>query len=211
MAKRSYLLKICLAIMAIFGWFALIAQFYIYITTTQTSIPETIIRYFSYFTILTNLLVTICSTTLLFQSGSTGITFFSRQKTLTAITVYILVVGIIYNLILRFLWNPRGLQKIVDEILHTVIPLLFLTFWIVFVTRERLKARDLLPWLIYPLSYIIFILIRGAFSGFYPYPFVNVTQLGLNKVLVNLVCIAGAFILLSLLFIFIGNRRRYSK
>ncbi|MFZ5976285.1 MULTISPECIES: Pr6Pr family membrane protein [unclassified Hydrotalea] len=33
-------------------------------------------------------------------------------------------------------------------------------------------------WLIYPLLYLVYILIRGSFSGFYPYPFVNVLQIG---------------------------------
>jgi len=122
--------KLLLAAICLLGWFALVGQFYLIILNRITSIPEIIIRYFSYFTILTNLLVAICCTALLTNRNSKIKSFFSRQNTLTAVAVYITVVGLVYNSILRFLWNPQGLQWIVDELLHSVIPLLFIAFWL---------------------------------------------------------------------------------
>ena len=82
-------LKILLWAIAIFGWFALISQFYLIVENRVTSIPETIIRYFSFFTIVTNFIVAICCTTLLSRSNSTLKKFFSKQSTLTSIAVYI--------------------------------------------------------------------------------------------------------------------------
>lgn len=197
--------KAFLAIIALGGWFALITQFYININSGVAPAPEIVIRYFSYFTITTNLLVAVCCTILLLSPNSTWARFFSRYTTLTAITVYIVIVGIIYNLILRFIWAPKGLQRVVDELLHTVIPLLFLIFWIAFVTKQSLKWKAIVSWLIYPLVYIVFALVRGSFSGHYPYPFFHIGQLGLQQVLVNSVGIAAAFIVMSLLFIVTGN------
>lgn len=197
--------KLYLFLIAVLGWFALSAQLYLIIENRATSILETIIRYFGFFTILTNMLVAIFFTSILFKPASeTGISF-SSSKTLTAITVYITIVGIVYNLILRFLWKPQGLQFVVDELLHTVIPLLCIVFWIVYVPKSTLKWKDAFPWLIYPLVYILFILIRGSMSGYYPYPFIDVTDLGYNKVLVNSGMLALGFLIVSFVFIAIGK------
>ena len=202
---QSSFFKIYLAIIALLGWYALISQFYINIQSKVANTSEIVIRYLSYFTILTNLLVAICCTIIVLNPSSKWGNFFSSQKTLTAITVYILVVGLIYNIILRFIWNPQGLQKIVDELLHSVVPVLFLLLWIFSVKKKTLKWKAFLPWLIYPLTFLVFILIRGAFSGFYPYPFMDVTKLGYQKVFINSLGVTIIFIILSALFIVVAN------
>lgn len=193
-------------VIVILGWFALIAQFYLIIINRITSVAETIIRYFSFFTILTNLLVGLCFTFLLRKSKSRPGVYFSKSNTLTAISVYILIVGIVYNVILRFLWEPKGLQLIVDEILHTVIPILCVFFWCKYVNPNKLRWKDAFPWLIYPLVYIFLVLIRGAISGFYPYPFIDVNTIGYERVFINSGILAVCFLLFSFLFIAIGRR-----
>jgi len=206
--EKQNLERFYLAAMVIIGWFALVTQFYINMTSGISGIRELMVRYFSYFTIQTNILVAVCFTALLLKPQSKWGRFFSRQQTLSAITVYIVIVGLIYNTILRFLWEPEGLQKIVDELLHSVIPLLVLFYWFVFTAKDRLQWKNVLPWLIYPFAYIVYILIRGSVSGFYPYPFINTQRLGLNKVLVNSVGIAFVFICMSLLLVMIAKSTR---
>ena len=193
--------KIYLTVLSIAVWFALIGQLYLIIQNRTTSVVSTIIRYISFFTILTNLLVALCSTTLLQRKNNSGLNFFSRNKNITAIAVYITIVGLVYNLILRFLWQPQGFQLIVDELLHTAIPILFIVFWFVFVPKAYLKTKDIFPWLLYPLLYVIYVLIRGSLNGVYPYPFIDVTQLGYNKVLLNSAVLVVVFILFSLLYV----------
>lgn len=197
-----------LSVLFISGWFALIAQFYLIIANREASIPETITRYFSFFTILTNLIVAVCCTILFFTPSSTAGKFFALPATLTAITVYITVVGVVYNTILRFLWMPEGLQQIVDELLHSVIPILFIVLWFFLTQKRKVKWTNIFPWLLYPLAYIIYILIRGAPSGFYPYPFINVGELGYSKVVINCVGLLLVFLFFSLLFVAIGRWRR---
>ncbi|MEP6584422.1 MAG: Pr6Pr family membrane protein [Ginsengibacter sp.] len=192
--------KICLLALVVLGWFALAGQFYLIILNRVTSIPGTIIRYFSFFTILTNFLVAVCSTVLLVNKNRWH-QFFSNAKTITAITVYITVVGLVYNVILRFLWSPEGFQSLIDELLHTAIPVLFILFWIFFMPKAGLKSKDILPWLLYPFIYVIYILIRGAFTGLYPYPFIDVKELGYNKVLLNSGMLVIVFVVFSLLFV----------
>jgi hypothetical protein len=185
---------------AITGWSAVGIQFYLMMINRTASIPETIIRFFSFFTILTNILVAASFTAhVIFRKDRAK--FSRRQGTLAAIAVYITIVGLIYNLVLRSLWEPQGLQRVVDELLHSVIPVLFVFYWLVFVPKDRLVWKDSFSWLAYPLVYLLCILCRGAITGFYPYPFVNVSEIGYGKVLVNSMFIAGAFLLFSFLFI----------
>jgi hypothetical protein len=195
-AARAYL-----SVLAVAGWFALIGQFYLIIITKQASIPEIIIRYFTFFTILTNILIAVASTAILLAPGSGWGKFFSKVTTLTAITVNIVIVGATYNAILRFIWNPQGLQRVVDELLHLIIPVLFILFWLIFVPKRRLKWDNILLWMIYPLVYLAIILLRGAFSDYYPYPFLDVNKLGYPHALLNCLGIAVAFIIVSILFI----------
>lgn len=198
-------MRVYITIGALLAWFAVILQLYLIIENRVRPIFDTIIQFFSYFTILTNILVAICFTMLLLQNDSGRKNFFARPKVLTAVTVYITIVGLVYNIILRFLWKPEGTQLIADELLHSVNPVVFVLFWLLFVPKKTLQWKDAFPWLIYPFIYCVYILIRGAFSGLYPYPFIDVTNLGYKSALINIGFLFLAFLLISLLFIAVGK------
>ena len=199
--KQTKASQIYLVIVAIVGWLALILQFYLMIQNRKVSILETTIRFFSFYTILTNILIALYSTFLLLKPDSGWGKYFSRPSVATAITIYILVVGITYNLILRQIWNPQGWDKVADELLHLAIPILFLVYWLIFVPKGTLKSGNVFPWLIYPLVYFIWTMIFGTLSGFYPYFFIDVNELGFGKVLLNSGVLTSGFLLLSLLFV----------
>ncbi|SKD07059.1 hypothetical protein SAMN05660461_3677 [Chitinophaga ginsengisegetis] len=203
--QKSIPKKILLAILSCLGWFALITQLYLNVSSHQVSVPESVTRYFSYFTLLTNLMVAAYCTVLWLAPGSRMGAFFSRTQTATAITVYITIVALIYNIVLRSLWQPQGLQKVLDQLLHTIIPVLFILYWCVFVKKHTLQWNNFLPWLWYPFIYLVFILIRGAFSGFYPYPFIHAGEIGMQQTLINAGGIAILFMVMSLAFIGIGK------
>ena len=188
---------------ALIAWFAVSAQLYLMIDNRVASVAETTIRFFSFFTILTNTIVAIYFTSITLKSSS--IVPENNSSKLTAITVYITLVGLIYQIILRHLWQPTGLQRIVDELLHTIIPILVIVFWYLYEDKVAAKYKHILKWLIYPLTYLAYILIRGNFSDFYPYPFVNVNQIGLQKVLVNSAGLIVLFAVLSFIFIKVGR------
>lgn len=194
-----------LIIISLLGWFALISQFWLILQNRQTSVYETIIRYFSFFTILTNIIVAFCASFLLLRPNTKWGRFFSKPATLTAITVYIVIVGIVYNAILRFLWDPEGLQYITDELLHTVIPILFLLLWLLYVHKSAVKYQNALSWLLYPLIYLGWTVIHGEISGYYPYPFLNVTEQGYSGFLINCSGLFVAFLGLSLFLITVGK------
>lgn len=191
-------------VLALLGWFAVIAQYFLMIENRIASVAETTIRFFSFFTILTNTIVAIYFTSLLIAENRRP-KLIDRPGTLTAITVYITVVCLIYQIVLRHIWNPQGLQMIVDELLHTIIPLLVIIVWYLYEIKAEIQYRQIFAWLIYPLVYMIYIFARGYYSKFYPYPFTDVSKLGLSKVLINSALLLFLFVGISALFVFVGK------
>ncbi len=190
---------------AALGWFAVLAQFYIHITTLPLPLFESIIRFFSFFTILTNLSVAVCFTALLFKPTSGFVRFMAKPSTLTALTVYMTFLALVYHILLRNLWDPQGLQLVVDWLLHTIQPLLLLAYWLLFVQKDILKWQTAFFWLLYPGFYLLWVLGRGGFSGFYPYPFINAVELGYGKTFLNIGALAIILLVYSLLHIGIGK------
>jgi hypothetical protein len=194
-------------LLAVIAWLTVITQYYLMIENRVASIPETTIRFFSFFTILTNSLVALYFTLFLKKDKSV----FSKPGTLTAVTVYITIVGLVYQILLRHVWQPTGIQKIVDELLHTVIPICVILFWYLYEEKSKVSFSQIPRWLIYPLLYLCYVLIRGHFSGFYPYPFVDVNNLGFTKVLINSAGLVAVFIGISALFIRVGKSLKGGK
>ena len=206
MDKRSA--RIYASIGAVMGWFAVIMQFYLLMQNNPAPVKEKIFRFFGCFTIDTNILCALFLTFIALQSNSRLGRFFRKATTATALTVYITIVGITYNILLRNTWNPQGMQKIVDELLHSVIPVYFILFWFIFVHSQDLKWKNAFPWLIYPILYIVYAIILGGITKFYPYPFVDVNELGYAKALTNSLIVLVLIFLLSLALIGIGTTRK---
>lgn len=196
-----------LIIICVLTWIALVTQLYLNIQINKmggkVSLTETLIRFFSYFTILSNFLVALATSFNLKDRSDNRASFFRKPQTLTAINLYILIVGLVYNIILRYTWNPQGIQKLVDEALHTLIPILFLIYWWIFVPKSNLKFRNILNWMIFPTLYLAFVLLRGSFSNFYPYPFIDVTALGYPVVFRNAGFLVMVFFFMALTLVYV--------
>ncbi|HVZ25152.1 MAG TPA: Pr6Pr family membrane protein [Sediminibacterium sp.] len=191
---------------AVCGWFAVITQWVLMANNRTTNLGETLIRFFCFFTILSNVLVSSVSTGWLLHPHRRWRQWAERPGVQTAITVYILVVGLVYNSILRFLWSPVGLQWWVDECLHSLIPLLFLIHWLLFTPKTSLSYRMIPAWLVFPAIYISLIALYGAVSGWYPYPFINVSSIGYPRAILHTALLLLTFTSLSALLIWIAGR-----
>lgn len=192
------------------GWLSVAIQFVLIIRNRQAEVLETVIRFFSFFTILTNILMALFFTAKVFKSFGNYFKIFSKKTTLVAITTFILVVGLVYQLVLRSIWEPKGIQLVVDELLHTINPLYFFLYWLLFPTKEKIKFTDVILWLLYPLFYLGFVLSRGLMSNFFPYPFLNITEIGMEQVLINSFYIFSVFILVLGILVFINNKKSSS-
>lgn len=194
-AERSVAKKICTLLLAALAWFAVILQ--LIITTGSFA------NFLSYFTIECNLLVAVSLTvTGLFPRSKPGI-FFSKLSVQSAIALYIFIVGLVYNLVLRGIWEPKGWQLLADNLLHVAVPVLYVLYWVFFRSPGKLYWRDGFYWMIFPLAYLIYSLIRGEMVHWYPYPFLNVVEHGYAKVLLNVALMILVFFVAGLIVIWI--------
>jgi hypothetical protein len=203
--------RVLMAAIAFAAWFALLLQFPLSIATSRANgmtLIAAVIAYFSFFTILTNLIVAIGLTLSLLAPNSRWGRFLSSTVVASGTALYIAMVGTVYSLLLRHLWNPEGLQKIADVILHDVVPLMYVAYWILFVPKSGLRWKDTLSWSIYPLIYLAWILMRGAISGRYPYPFVDAGQLGYPQVLLNSAMLLAGFLVVGLAVVAVARWQR---
>jgi hypothetical protein len=202
--KRNPATTLLMIITALTAWIALGLQQYIIIDRTPgnglTPI-QAVWRFLLFFTILSNLLVAISLTTILIKPTSSAGRFFEKPATIAAITLYIFIVGLVYNLVLRNIWNPTGRDKVADELLHVAVPLLYTIYFLFFAPKEWLPWKTLLPWLIYPAVYLIYAMIRGVLENFYVYPFLDLNVLSTSKVIFNCSMVLIAFVVVGLLFI----------
>ncbi|MBW8243415.1 Pr6Pr family membrane protein [Muricauda oceani] len=190
------------------GWFAVLAQLYLMLQNRETALVESLLRFVSYFTILTNTLVALFFTTRVFGADQKRLALFHKSATPMALTAFIVVVGLVYQFVLRKLWSPTGLQMVVDEMLHTIIPVLMYVYWLMFCAKTTVAWKQLSPWLLYPFGYLVFVLMRGHFSGFYPYPFLSVTELGFGSVLLNSCFVVVLMLLVMAALFFLGKLLR---
>jgi hypothetical protein len=185
---------------AFLGWFALALQLYLMLSQTPSAWGATIITFFSFFTILTNFLVAV-----VFTPGPWA-QFFRRPSAQAAVLVNITVVGAVYWLLLKHLWNPQGWQWVADTLLHTWQPLVYILYWVLFAPKTGLRWKDAAIWLAYPGLYLTYILGRGALTGLYPYPFVDVSQFGYARVAMNSGMLLVVFLGLGLLVVALSRR-----
>jgi hypothetical protein len=198
------------ALIAVIAWLAFAAQTDISIGRVLSrgqSVIDGIERMSSYLTNLTVLATAICFSCVATRAPSPLGRFFRKPPVVTAIVVYIVFVGLAYNLLLRHLWTPSGYRALLTECLHTVAPLLSALYWLLFVPRFHLTLKNCLLWLVYPLCYLAVTLWRGSISDFYPYPFINVSKLGYPHVFVNASLLVFGFVILMAVFITINHRR----
>jgi len=188
--------------LAVLGWAGLTIQLYLIFfarLSIGASLLGGLVSFFSYFTILTNTLVATVLTCAVSERESAARRWFLQPWVSSGIAVSIAVVGLAYSILLRHLWHPEGWQFVADELLHDVMPLLFLGYWWRCVPKGTLRLWHLPLWLIYPLVYFIYALLRGHLLGAYAYPFIDVAVLGYPQVLANAGGILVGFVLVGLL------------
>ncbi|GIF94914.1 Pr6Pr family membrane protein [Catellatospora citrea] len=157
-----------------------------------------------YFTVQSNLIVAAVFGCAAFGRGGVRLR--------GAATLYITITGTVYHLVLTnpaspFFTADPGAVTLHNLLLHTATPLLAAIDWLL-VNRERVRWWHAGAWLAYPLAYLAFALVRGALTGRYPYPFIDVAALGYGAVAVNAAVFSVLFFLLGLLLIGLGELAR---
>lgn len=179
------------------GLCALLLQFAIAIPASiegGRSVTGSIVWFFSFFTILTNIAVL-----LVYLEQLTGApAFFGSAAARAGVLVAICAVALVYALVLASLWEPAGLLLVADTLLHYVCPAVFVAWWIFLGRDGTLAVSDSPLWLLYPLIYLCWAMLQGAFTGEYPYPFLDLGVKSLSQVAVASVTMLGLFVLICI-------------
>ncbi|MGN4422653.1 Pr6Pr family membrane protein [Bacillus cereus group sp. MYBK30-1] len=198
-AKTIAIYRLFLSLLA---FSALITQF---VTRAQVK-PFNPVNFFSFFTIESNILVAI-----ILLLSSFGTATFGRSEQFGvlrgAATVYILTTGLIYFLLLRGL--EESLQTPipwVNTVLHYIMPLAMILDWVINPPTKTITWKQAASWLIFPLLYVIYSLIRGPFVNWYPYPFLDPRIDGYGRVFLFSIGIAVVIGAICVLVKMLGNR-----
>jgi hypothetical protein len=192
-----------ITIIAIAAWLGLLLQFVLTLAdpiTLDVPIFERIIRFFSFFTILSNLMVALASSAIAFFPNSKLGRFVNSASVLAAIAVYITIVGIVYSAFLRGVVELTGWHVTSDHIIHDIVPPAFVLYWLILAPKAGITWIDPVKWLIFPALYIVYSLIHGALDNWYPYWFADVSKLGYPTALQNSAFVLVAFLIVGLIY-----------
>lgn len=167
------------------------------------TVAEGIWRYLGYFTVLTNAFVIMVLTRAALRPHDRSGLNAPRVELMTATSI--LFVGAVYNVLLAAQWDPQGLQKYNDDVLHMGAPILFSAYWLLR-PRGGLKWRDALFAAVWPLTYSAYSLARGAIDGFYPYYFMDPSAAHWLAVARNMAALVALFIAAALVLSEIDRR-----
>lgn len=152
----------------------------------QPRAPERVLRFFSYFTIQSNILLGVAAVTLAANPAREGRGWrVLRLDSVLGITV----TGVIYMTVLHGLVDLEGTRALTDVALHYVAPIGGVLGWLAFGPRMRIDWRTFRWALAWPLAWITYTLIMGEIADWYPYPFVDVIENGYGRVFGNLLVI----------------------
>ena len=178
-------------IVAAVAFASLVLQLYLIIakmTADGAIVVHAVWRYLGYFTILSNILVAVVSTAMALAPASR---LAGARMRLTAATA-IGMVGIVYSVALRNVWQPQGWQAIADHALHDAVPPLFLLAW--FSTEHgQLQYRDAAWAMTAPALYLAYSLTRGTIDGWYAYWFFDPGKLTITQLSGNAAVLMVAF------------------
>jgi hypothetical protein len=187
---------------ALVGWLSLVAQAVVSNRLMgQPDLLSLIWRLAGYFTVLTNLGVAAAMTWV-----ACGRPLSARRA--GAAVCAILVVGIVYHAVLAQLWRPEGLAWWADQGLHTAVPVLTAVWWIGWAKKAQLGLRDAATWLIWPLAYLAYAMIRQRVTGFSPYPFLDLQVHRPVTVAGSVLAMVGLFVAVSAMLLVVARLSR---
>jgi hypothetical protein len=160
------------------------------------ALGERLVRFVGYFTILSNVLVAVVTWTLALARDRDDAGW--RVLRLTSL-VGITVTGVVHWFLLRPILDLSGADHLADRLLHVVVPLLTVIGWVAFGPRGRIRGRDVVAALTFPVVWLVYTLVRGSATGFYPYQFLDVGRHGYAAVALACLGVAVLFITLAAL------------
>jgi len=182
-------------------------------------VPTTVANFFSFFTTLSN----TASAVVLAWAGMRRLRHGqgdevdppSLATALAWVSTYMVITGVVYNLLLRGLPLQPETVPWTNEIMHVWAPLFLLLDVVVGPGRRRLPWRAALGAAVFPIVWIVYTLLRAPLvtnptTGapyWYPYPFLDPHGAGWGSVAGYIVVIALAIVVVAVGVVAVGRRR----
>ncbi|MFG1794705.1 Pr6Pr family membrane protein [Nocardia sp. NPDC049149] len=162
-------------------------------------------NYFSYFTIQSNVLGVL----VLLLGGLADPQGRRWQAIRGASTLYLLITGVVYAVLLANI-DVMLTDRWINDILHRVLPIVLVADWVLVPARARveLSPRLVTSWLVYPVIYGVYTLVRGPMVDWYPYPFMDPRINGWISLAIGLIVLLGVFTLLAIAIAAVGGLAR---
>ena len=183
----------------LFGAAGLVLQFWLSMQLAFANgrdLPGFLGHFFAFYTILTNIALVLVYLSEVLPSARLAL--FRRPLVRGLMAANIALVGLYVYFVLRFLGSLESVALLADNILHYLCPTLYLLFWLIAQRHGQLRWTQLPIMLAPTLVYFLYILARGVWVQEYPYPVLNVVQLGYGQVLLNALFMAAALALLCI-------------
>jgi hypothetical protein len=187
-----------------FATTAIVAMTYQFADSAVTSHQKA--NFFSFFTIHMNILAVVTLFGLVLVRRQERTPVFDGLR--GAVVLYLAVGGAVFALLLSGLQEElQTTVPWVDFVVHKLIPIVIVADWLIDPPRHRLPRWTVLAWLSFPLAWITYTLVRGEIVDWYPYPFVDASELGYGGVLGRSVGLAIGFAAVGAALLSLGNRR----
>lgn len=180
------LVRLALAAVTIAAIVAQLLASLTYATEHDQHVPTVVANFFSFFTVLSNLIgvvaLLIGGIWLLVRGGRVWHEPRVVSLLLLSASTFMITTGVVYNVLLRGIPLPQGTTvPWSNEVLHLIGPIVFLLDVLLRVARRPQPARWAGIVVIFPIVWVIYTMGRGEFitspatgqPWWYPYPFLN--------------------------------------
>lgn len=155
--------------------------------TPVVGLPMRLLRFVTYFTIQSNILAMVTAASLARDPDREGRVW--RVARIAAV-VGMTVTFVVYRVALAGLLDLSGAAWWTDFGFHTVAPLLTVGGWLLFGPWPRFDLRSVGLFILWPVGWLVYVLVIGPITDWYPYPFLDAGARGYPHALLNCLLVA---------------------
>jgi hypothetical protein len=161
------------------------------------------VRFLSYFTVESNLLVLVLAVSLVLNPFRDG----RLWRVLQADALLgIIITGIVFATVLAGQVDNHGIDVWINAGLHYFAPAWTVAGWLLFGPRPRLDWASVGWAFAWPVLWIVYTFAHGAATGWYPYPFLNAHRHGYAPALGATAAVVVLALVIALLLRFADRR-----
>jgi hypothetical protein len=153
-------------------------------------------NFFSYFTVVSNVVLVFTFVALAIRPRlAYDLPFVSLRG---IATMSITITGLVYAVLLAPVSADVDVSlRWVDFTVHTLAPFVGIADWLLDPPRRRLPLVTIVGWLAFPVGWLAYTLIRGAATGWYPYPFLDPDLESFGSIVTTCLLITAVFVIVA--------------